>query len=141
VAYPFPLPPPPNFRVAAVEPGFIRLTWSDYPPEVAAIRRLRGFRLYKSAVKGELGKRIADETTLGTGGFQYDDHETDAGPNRFYTLVAVECSGWGEGIYGGGPYGQPDPGGFDLMPFNSRPWGAPVRGWGEAPFGIEPFGL
>jgi len=141
VAHPFPLPPPPNFRVAAVEPGFIRLTWSDYPQGLRADRRICGFRLYKSAVKNELGRRIADEEVLGNGVFQYDDHEADAGPDRFYTMVAVEESGWGEGLYGNGPYGQPDAGGFDLMPFNSRPWGTPVRGWSEAPFGLEPFGF
>lgn len=141
MAYPFPLPPPPNFRVAQVEPTHIRLTWSDYPVELRESRRLRGFRLYKSSVKDELGRRIADETVLDTGIFQYDDYETDIAPDRFYTLVAVEDSGWGDGLYGTGPYGQPDPGGFDLMPLNSRPWGTPVRGWSEAPYGIEPYGF
>lgn len=141
MAHPFPLPPPPNFRVAQVEPTHIRLTWSDYPPEFISNRRLRGFRLYKSAVAGELGRRIADESVLGPGVYQYDDDEADAGPDRFYTLVAVEDTGWGNGTYGIGPYGQPDAGGFDLMPYNSRPWGAPVRGFGEAPFGIEAYGF
>ena len=141
MAHPFPLPPPPNFRVAQVEPTYIRLTWSDYPVEFKANRRLRGFRLYKSAVKNELGRRIADENILGTGVFHYDDNEADAGPDRFYTMVAVEDSGWGEGLFGIGPYGQPDPGGFDLMPLNSRPWGTPVRGWSEAPYGSEPYGF
>jgi len=141
VAHPFPLPPPPNFRVAQVEPTHIRLTWSDYPPEFIANRRLRGFRLYKSAVAGELGRRIADESTLSNGVYQYDDNEADAGFDRFYILVAVEDTGWGNGTYGIGPYGQPDAGGFDLMPYNSRPWGAPVRGFGEAPFGAEAFGF
>ena len=141
MAHPFPMPPPPNFRVAALEPGFIRLSWADYPADFKASRRLRGFRLYKSPVCGELGRRIADETALGTGVFQYDDHEADAGPDRFYTLVAVEDTGWGNGVYGIGPFGQPDSGGFDLMPFNSRPWGAPVRGFGEAPFGAETYGF
>lgn len=141
MAFPFPLPPPPNFRVASVEPGFIRLTWSDYPVELKQNRRLKGFRLYKSSVKDELGKRIADEKILNAETFQYDDHEPDAGPDRFYTLVAVEDSGWGEGPFGIGPYGQPDSGGFDLMPYNSRPCGSPMRGYGEAPFGIEPYGF
>lgn len=141
MAHPFPLPPPPNFRVAAVEPTHIRLTWSDYPVELVGSRRLRGFRLYKSAIKDELGRRIADEKSLHTRVYQYDDHETDIAPNRFYTLVAVEDSGWGDGLYGTGPFGQPDPGGFDLMPLNSRPWGTPVRGWSDAPYGIEPFGF
>lgn len=141
MAFIFPLPPPPNFRVAAVEPGFIRLTWSDYPAELLANRSIKGFRLYKSAVKDELGKRIADEKILTLGIFQYDDHEPDAGPDRFYTLVAVEESGWGEGAFGIGPYGQPDSGGFHLMPFNSRPWGSPMRGFGESPYGIEPYGF
>lgn len=141
MAHPFPLPPPPNFRVAQVEPTHIRLTWSDYPPEFIANRRLRGFRLYKSAVAGELGRRIADESTLSNGVYQYDDNEADAGFDRFYILVAVEDTGWGNGTYGIGPYGQPDAGGFDLMPYNSRPWGAPVRGFGEAPFGAEAFGF
>jgi hypothetical protein len=90
VANPFPLPPPPNFRVAGVEPTHIRLTWSDYPLEYRTSGRLRGFRLYRSSVKGELGRRIADETILETGTFQYDDYAADAGADRFYTLVAVE---------------------------------------------------
>jgi hypothetical protein len=141
MAFPFPLPPPPNFRVAKVEPTHIRLTWSDYPAEFKTNRRLLGYRLYKSAVKDELGKRLSDERILGPGTFQYDDNEPDAGPERFYTIIAVEIFGWGEGPFGIGPYGQPDSGGFDLMPFNSRPWSSPVRGWGEAPFGIEPFGF
>jgi hypothetical protein len=141
VAYPFPLPPPPNFRVAQVEPTHIRLTWSDYPLDLKATRRLRGFRLYRSAVKDELGQRIADETVLETGVFQYDDRTADADPARLYTLVAVEDAGSGEGPYGAGPYGGPDPGGYDLMPYNSRPFGTPLRGWSEAPFGLEPFGL
>ena len=140
MAYPHPMPPPPNFRVAQAESGFIRLTWSDYPAELKQGRRLKGFRLYKSAVRDELGRRLADEKVLGPGATQYDDHEADAGPSRFYLLVAVEESGWGDGQFGSGPYGQPDPGGFSLMPFNSRPWGAPMRGFGEAPFGQEAFG-
>jgi hypothetical protein len=127
--------------VAQVEPTFIRLAWSDYPPEFISNRRLRGFRLYKSAVAGELGRRIADESSLSPGVYQYDDSEADAGPDRFYTLVAVEDTGWGNGVYGIGPFGQPDSGGFDLMPFNSRPWGAPVRGFGEASFGTEAYGF
>jgi len=141
MASPFPLPPPPNFRVASVEPGFIRLTWSDYPADLRQNRRIKGFRLYKSAVKGELGRRLADEKILNAGTFQYDDHEADAGPERFYLLVAVEETGWGDGPFGIGQYGQPDPGGFDLMPYDSRPWGAPVRGFGEAPFGGEAYGF
>ena len=141
MAGPFPLPPPPNFRVAAVEPGFIRLAWSDYPVDLRQNRRLAGYRLYKSPVRDELGRRIADEAVLGPGTFQYDDHEADAGPERFYLLVAVEESGWGGGPFGTGQYGQPDACGFDLMPFNSRPWGAPLRGFGEAPFGSEAYGF
>lgn len=140
MAYPHPLPPPPNFRVAKVEPGLVRLSWSDYPLQVRQERRLRGFRLYKSAGRGELGRRLADEDTLGPDATQFDDREPDAGPQRFYLLVAVEQSGFGEGPFGTGPFGQPDAGGFDLMPFNSRPWGAPMRGFGEAPFGAEAYG-
>ena len=141
MAAPFPLPPPPNFRVAQVEPGFIRLSWSDYPATLVGQRRLKGYRLYKSAVLGELGVRVADEKVLSPATFQYDDHEPDAGPTRHYVLVAVEESGWGDGPFGAGPYGQPDPGGFDLMPWNSRPWGAPMRGFGETPFGTEAYGF
>jgi len=141
VANPFPLPPPPNFRVAGTEPTHVRLSWSDYPLEYRTSGRLHGFRLYRSSVKGELGQRIADETTLRTGVFQYDDHEANAGADRFYSLVAVESCGWGDGPFDSGPYGQPDAGGFDLMPFNSRPWGTPVRGWNESPYGVEPFGF
>ena len=141
MATPFPLPPPPNFRVAQVEPGFIRLSWSDYPAAMVGTRRLKGYRLYKSAVLGELGVRVADENVLGPGTFHYDDTAADAGPTRHYVLVAVEESGWGDGPFGAGPYGQPDPGGFDLMPWNSRPWGAPMRGFGEAPFGTEAYGF
>ena len=137
----FPLPPPPNFRVAKVDPTYVRLAWSDFPTEVKHDRRIKGYRLYKSATPGELGLRIADENTIGPATFQFDDSAPDAGPNRYYVLVAVEESGWGDGAFSAGPYGQPDAGGFDLMPFNSRPWGSPMRGWGEAPFGAEAFGF
>lgn len=140
MAHPFPLPPPPNFRVARVEPTHIRLTWSDYPVEVNATRRLLGFRLYRSNAAGELGRRIADEAILGPGVFHYDDYEADGSPNRFYIMVAVETSGWGDGYFGADPFGQPDSGSFHLMPFNSRPWGAPQRGWSEAPYGVEAYG-
>lgn len=141
MAFPFPLPPPPNFRVAKVDPGLVRLAWSDFPIEVKQNRRIRGYRLYKSAVLGELGLRIADEKTLGPSTFQFDDTEPDAGPTRYYLLVAVEESGFSDGAFGIGPYGQPDPGAFDLMPLNSRPWGSPMRGFGEAPFGAEAYGF
>ena len=86
----FPLPPPPNFRVAKVDPTYVRLAWSDFPTEVKQDRRIKGYRLYKSATPGELGLRIADENTIGPATFQYDDAAPDAGPNRYYVLVAVE---------------------------------------------------
>lgn len=136
----FPLPPPPNFRVTVSEPSHVRLNWSDYPVDVKQYRQILGYRLYRSANQNELGQRIADESVLGPAVFQYDDSSADAGPTRFYTLVAVEDSGFGAGAYDVGYYGQPDPGAYDLMPLDTRPWGSPRQGWGEAPFGIQAYG-
>lgn len=140
MSYPHPLPPPPNFRVLSIESGSIRLSWSDYPVEVKLNRKIKGYRLYKSSVRNELGKRLADENVLIPGTFQYDVHEPDIGPDIFYTLVAVEESGFGKGGFGVGAYANPDTGGFHLMPYNTRPFGSPVRGFGESPYGIEAYG-
>ncbi len=135
-----PLPPVPNFRVISAEPGIVRRIWADYPPQVKTGRRLKGFRIYRSNVSGELGKRIADEKVLGPGVFQFDDTSAEGGPDRRYVLVAVEESGLGLASFGLVPYGEPDTNGFGLLPFNTRPFGAPLRGWGEAPFGAEAYG-
>ena len=35
----------------------------------------------------------------------------------------------------------PDNNGYGLLPYNSRPFGAPLRGWGQAPFGLEGYGF
>jgi hypothetical protein len=138
---PFPLPPPPNFRVSVSESNHVRLNWSDYSVAVKQYRQILGYRLYRSTVQGEIGVRIADEKVLGPGVFQYDDSSADAGPTRFYLLVAVEDAGYGAGAFDVGPNGQPDPGAYDLMPYDSRPWGSPMRGWGEAPFGFQSYGF
>ena len=137
----FPLPPVPNFRVVTAEPGHVRLIWADYPPEVKQGHRLKGFRIYRSANMEELGERIADEVLLGPGVFQFDDFDSQAGPDRGYICVAVEDSGFGEAPFGAGPYGEPDTNGYGLLPYNSRPFGAPLRGWGQAPFGLEGYGF
>lgn len=137
----FPLPPPPGFHVSLSEPSHVRLNWSDYPASVKQYRQILGYRLYRSQVQDELGVSIADETILPPGTFQYDDSSPDAGPTRYYTLVAVEDSGFGVGAFDVGYYGQPDAGGHGLMPYDSRPWGSPRRGWGEAPFGLRDYGF
>jgi hypothetical protein len=135
-----PLPPVPNFRVASAEPGFVRLTWADYPASVKQGHRLKGFRVYRSGAPGELGQRIADESILGPTANQFDDVGPDASPARGYVCVAVETSGFGEAHYGQTPFGEPDSNGFSLLPYNTRPFGAPLRGWGEAAYGREAYG-
>ncbi|MBI4395918.1 MAG: hypothetical protein HY548_02400 [Elusimicrobia bacterium] len=136
-----PLPPVPNVRIASAEPGFVRVAWADYPASVKQGRKLRGFRLYRSSVPGELGVRIADESILGPGANQFDDVSPDASPARGYVVVAVEEAGFGQTSFGQAPYGELDNNGFSLLPFNTRPFGAPLRGWGEAPFGAEAYGF
>jgi hypothetical protein len=137
----FPLPPVPNFRVAAQEPGLVRLNWADYPPAVKDGHAIIGFRVYRSDVKDELGKRIADESALGSATFQFDDTSPEAGPSRHYVCVAVEDSGFGRAHYGQSPFGDPNSNGFSLLPYNTRPFGSPLRGWGEAPYGVQPYGF
>lgn len=139
MAYPFPLPPPPNFRVQSIEPDRIRLSWSDYPQSIKLTHNIKGFRLYKSANKDELGIRLLDEKSLTPTTFQCDIIGQGAG-DLYYTLVAIEDSGYGEGKFGVEPYGQPYTCGFEFMPYNTRPYGSPVRGYGELPYGIEPYG-
>src|SRR3989338_8630003 len=137
----FPLPPVPNFRVASGEPGLVRLNWAEYPIETKQGHRIIGFRVYRSDSKNELGKRIADESILGPGVFQFDDTDPQAGPDRHYLVVAVEEAGFGRVPYGESQFGQPDTNGFSLLPYNSRPFGSPLRGWGEAPYGVEAYGF
>lgn len=138
---PFPLPQPPNFRVLSGEPGFVRLQWADFPLSVKDGHKLLGFRIYRSANKDELGELIADESQLNTNVFQFDDTDPGAGPNRFYVLVAVEEGGSGDVPFGTSPYGNPDTTGFSFPPYSQRPFGSPLRGYGNAPFGVEAYGF
>lgn len=137
----FPLPPVPNFRVITAEPGHVKLIWADYPPEVKEGHQILGFRIYRSENKDELGVRIADESILGPGVFQYDDTSPDAGPQRGYVGVAIEQAGYGQSPFGVSQYGEPDFTGFSLLPYNTRPFGSPLKGWGEAPYGVEAYGF
>jgi len=50
-------------------------------------------------------------------------------------------AGFGRAPFGESQFGGPDSNGFSLLPFNTRPFGSPLRGWGEAPFGAQPYGL
>lgn len=136
----FPLPPVPNFRVAQGAPGFVRLNWADYPVSIKTGHRLLGFRVYRSSFRDELGEKIADEKTLGPGSFQFDDTDPQAGPDRYYVIVAVEDGGSGDSPFGEAPYGNPDTNGFSFPPYSQRPFGSPLRGFGHAPFGID-FGF
>lgn len=135
------LPPVPNFKVISAEPGFVRLIWADYPLEVRDGRIIKGFRIYRSDSKDVLGRRIADESTLGPGTFQFDDTDPEAGPTRHYVCVAVEEAGFGKSQFGKAPHGEPNLNGFSFLPFNTRPFGSPLRGWGEAAFGTEAYGF
>lgn len=137
----FPLPHIPNFRVASGEPGLVRLFWADYPVGVKAGHKLLGFRVYRSSLKDELGERIADEAILGPGVFQFDDTDPQAGPDRYYSVVAVEEAGGGETPFGEAPYGNPDTNGFSIPAYSQRPFGSPLRGYGQAPFGVEAYGF
>lgn len=139
MAYPFPLPPPPNFRVQSVEPDKVRLCWSDYPSELKAIHKIKGFRLYRAKTKDELGTKIADEKTLTADTFQCNLTEPNS-DKSYFTLVAVEDSGYGEGKFGVEPYGSPNTNGFEFTPYNTRTYGSPLMGFGESPYGIEPYG-
>lgn len=135
-----PLPPVPNFRVSSGEPGFVRLNWADYPLSVKEGHRLVGFRVYRSAVKEELGEKIADEKSVGPSVFQFDDTDSQAGPSRFYVVVGVEEAGGGESPFGEAPYGDPDTNGFSFPPYSQRPFGSPLRGYGAA-FDLLGYGL
>jgi hypothetical protein len=137
----FPLPIVPNFRVASGEPGFVRLNWADYPLSVKEGHRLVGFRIYRSEIKDELGQLIADERLLNTNVFQFDDTDPQAGPDRFYVVVAVEEAGGGESPFGEAPYGDPDTNGFSFPPYSQRPFGSPLRGYGASPFDLLGYGF
>ncbi len=137
----FPLPPVPNFRVTSGSPGFVRLNWADYPLSVKEGHQLSGFRIYRSAAKDQIGDLIAGEGILNTNVFQFDDTDPQAGPDRYYALVAVEKSGGGESPFSVAPYGDPDTNGFSFFPYSQRPFGSPLRGYGRSPFGIEAFGF
>jgi hypothetical protein len=127
--------------VLTSETGFVRLIWADYPTEVKSGHVIKGFRIYRSNAKGELGERIADESELNPDTFQFDDTQPDAGSERKYVCVAVEETGFGSSPFGQTPHGEPDSTGFSLLPFNSRPFGSPRRGWGEGAFGQESYGI
>jgi len=137
----FPLPPVPNFRVTTGMPGFVRLNWADYPISVKEGHRIKGFRVYRSALKDELGELIADEADLGSNAFQFDDMDSQAGPDRYYVCVAAEEAGDGATPFGQGPYGDPDLNGIGYLPYSQRPFGSPLRGWGLSPFGAEGYGF
>ena len=137
----FPLPVVPNFRVTSGEPGLVQLNWADYPLQVKDGHKLLGFRIYRSDVKDQIGERIADESILGPTAFNFNDTDPQAGPDRHYVCVAVEETGLGKSPYGQTPYGEKNSNGFGLFPFGFRPQGAPLRGFGEAPYGVEAYGL
>lgn len=134
------LPIVPNFRVTSGAPGFVRLNWADYPASVKAGHALLGFRIYRSANKDELGELIADESLLETNVFQFDDSDPEAGPDRYYIIVAVEEAG-DAAPFGTSPYGSPDTNGFSYPAYSQRPFGSPLRGYGNAPFGEEAYGF
>ena len=137
----FPLPTVPNFKVVVSEPGHVKLIWADFPPELKAGHQLLGFRIYRSSNKDELGQLIADESLLNTNVFQFDDTDPQAGPNRYYVVVAVEQNGFGQSPFGQVPHGEPNSNGFDLLPFNTRPFGAPLLGFGQSPFDTQGYGF
>lgn len=137
----FPLPPVPNFRVIQGSVGQVDIIWADYPSNVKADHILLGFRLYRSDTKNQLGELIADESVLTPKTFNYSDTDPQAGPTRHYVLVAVENIGEGETPYGDVPYGEPNSAGFGLFPINSRPFGSPQKGFGNAPFGQLGYGF
>jgi hypothetical protein len=91
--------------------------------------------------KNEIGELIADESLLNTNVLQFDDTDPQAGPDRFYVLVAVEEGGAGDAPFGESPYGNPDTTGFSFPPYSQRPFGSPLRGYGRAPFGVEAYGF
>lgn len=136
----FPLPPVPNFRVAQGSPGFVRLNWADYPLGIKEGHALVGFRIYRSSTKDELGELIADEKILGPNAFQFDDTDPLAGPGRFYVVVAAEEGGSGEVPFGNSAYGGPDTTGFSFPPYSQRPFGSPLKGYGQA-FDVEAYGF
>jgi len=137
----FPLPHPPTFRVSESSPGQVKLDWGDYPPAVKAGHSLKGYRLYRSPTKDEVGVRLADEAVLGQSTFQFIDTTPGAGATQHYLLVAVEDWGHGAQPFGESPYGSQDHTGLGLVPFVRRGMGSPRRGWGEAAVGQDGFGL
>jgi hypothetical protein len=102
--------------------------------------KLLGYRIYRSSIKDELGVVIANEDILGENTFTYEDSDPEAGPTRYYTIVAVEDGGSGESPYGESLYGNPDTTGFNFPPYSLNPFGSPRQGYGAAPFGIEAYG-
>jgi hypothetical protein len=101
---------------------------------------LAGFRIYRSENKDELGQVIADERVLKTNVFQFDDTDPQAGPDRFYVLVGIEEAGGGASPFGMVPFGDPNTNGLGYPPYNQRPFGSPLRGYG-ASFDVLGFGL
>lgn len=138
---PYPLPPVPNFRVARQEPGLVQLNWADYPIGVKQGHKILGFRVYRSDTKDQLGKRIADESLLGPDAASYDDTSPEAGPDRFYLVVAIEETGFGLSPFGQPPFGGLVFTGWGWLPYNSRPFSSPMRGWGEGPYNERPYGF
>ncbi len=136
----FPLPPVPNFRVTSGGPGSVRLNWADYPVSVKDGHRILGFRVYRSNTKNELGEKIADETILGPAVFQFDDTNPQAGPDRYYVVVAIEKAGAGISPFGEIPFGDPNTNGFSYPPYSQRPFGSPLHGYG-AVFDVLGYGL
>lgn len=119
----------------------MKLRWADFPLSVKEGHRLLGFRIYRSSSPDELGEKIADETTLGFGVFQYDDTDPQAGPSRHYVCVAVEEAGLDAEPFGSAPFGSPNTNGLSLFPFNQRVFGSPLQGYGQSPFDELGFGF
>lgn len=137
----FPLPPVPNFRVAQGSAGFVRLNWADYPLSVKEGHKLVGFRIYRSANQDEIGTLIADEQTLKTNVFHFDDTDPQAGPARYYTCVGVEEAGVDAEPFGSAPFGSPNTNGISLFPYSQRVFGSPLQGYGRAPFDQLGYGF
>jgi hypothetical protein len=96
-----PLEAPPGFQAAVMSPPLkISLTWQAYAQPTLDVRRLVGYRIYKSDDEDELGILIANETSLGPATFLFDDLDVGENSELFYTLAAVERFGFGERPFG-----------------------------------------